>query len=167
MVGFVSLSALDTGDSVHSQSSFFLSFFFLSFFFFLFFFFFFSFFFFFFFKILFILTEGKGRRKRGRETSVCGCLSSTPYRGPGLQPRHMPWLGMEPANLWFTGWHSIHWVPPARAMVSLLSIACLNLNKSVALAGQLNLFQYHPDMTLLQVQSSVRSHTRSNQWMHK
>ena len=28
--------------------------------------------------------------KRGRETSVCGCLSRTPYWGPGPQPRHVP-----------------------------------------------------------------------------
>ena len=35
----------------------------------------------FFFKILFIhfYREGKRRKKRGRETSMCGCLSHTPY----------------------------------------------------------------------------------------
>ena len=51
---------------------------------------------------LFIFREWKGERKRGRETSMCGCLSCTPYRGPGLQPRHVPQLGMEPATLWFS-----------------------------------------------------------------
>ena len=25
---------------------------------------------------------------------MCGCLSSAPYWGPGPQPRHMPWLGI-------------------------------------------------------------------------
>ena len=37
----------------------------------------------FFFKILFIYfeREGKGGRKRGRETSMCGCLSRTPLLG--------------------------------------------------------------------------------------
>ena len=64
---------------------------------------------------LFIFREGKGRRKRGRETSMCGCLSYTPYWGPGPQPRHVPWLGIELATLWFTGPHSIHWATPARA----------------------------------------------------
>ena len=29
-------------------------------------------------------------RKRGRETSMCGCLSHTSHQGPGLQPRHVP-----------------------------------------------------------------------------
>ena len=56
----------------------------------------------FFFKILFIYfyTEGKGGRKR-REISTCGCLSCALYWGPGLQPWHVPWLGIEPATLWF------------------------------------------------------------------
>ena len=35
---------------------------------------------------LFIFTEGKGGRKRGRETSMCGCLSHVPHRGPSQQP---------------------------------------------------------------------------------
>ena len=39
-------------------------------------------------KMLFILfLEGKGGRKRGRETSMRGCLSCTPNWGPGPQPR--------------------------------------------------------------------------------
>ena len=52
--------------------------------------------------------RGEGR-KRGRETSVCGCLSCAPYWGPGPQPRHVPPLGMGPAmTTWFAGGHSIH-----------------------------------------------------------
>ena len=47
---------------------------------------------------------------------MCGCLSRTPYWGPGLQPRHVPWLGIELVTLWFTGWHSIHWATPAMAV---------------------------------------------------
>ena len=45
-----------------------------------------------FFKKRFYLSfrEGKGGRKRGRGTSMYGCLSCAPYRGPGLQPRHVP-----------------------------------------------------------------------------
>ena len=38
---------------------------------------------------LFIFREGKGGRKRGRETSMCGCLSHAPYWGPGLQCRNV------------------------------------------------------------------------------
>ena len=32
---------------------------------------------------------------------MCGCLSCGPHWGPGLQPRHVPQLGIEPATLWF------------------------------------------------------------------
>ena len=79
-------------------------------------------FFFFFLRFyLFILREEKGRRKRGRETSMCGCLSHAPYWGPGPQPRNVPWLGTEPTTLWFAGWHSSHWATPARAHCFLLN----------------------------------------------
>ena len=37
--------------------------------------------------------EGE-RRKGRRDESICGCLSSAPYWGPGPQPRHVPWLGI-------------------------------------------------------------------------
>ena len=40
---------------------------------------------------------------------MCGCLLHAPYLGPGLQPRHVPWLGIEPATLWFAGQCSTHW----------------------------------------------------------
>ena len=44
------------------------------------------------FVCLFVFREGKGGKKRGREISVCGCLSRGPHWGPGLQPRHVSWL---------------------------------------------------------------------------
>ena len=85
-----------------------------------------SFFLSFFLKILFIYfyTEGMGRSKRGRETSMCGCLSHTHYWGPGPQPRPVPWLGDKPVTVWFTDQHSIHWHTPARAEF-LLSLCCV------------------------------------------
>ena len=46
---------------------------------------------------------------------MCGCLSHAPNWGPGPQPRHVPWLGIELATLCFSGPCSIHWVTPARA----------------------------------------------------
>ena len=39
---------------------------------------------------IYLFLEGKGGRKRGRETSMCGYLWCTPYWAPGLQPRHVP-----------------------------------------------------------------------------
>ena len=63
---------------------------------------------------LFIFRE-RGREGEKRETSMCGCLLCTPFWGPGLQSRHVPWLGIQPVTLGFTGQHSIHWATPARA----------------------------------------------------
>ena len=52
---------------------------------------------------------------------MCGCLSHAPHReGPGLQPRHVPWLGIEPMTLWFIGWHLVHWAIPARSEYTVL-----------------------------------------------
>ena len=56
-----------------------------------------------FFKRFYLLLERGRERERGRETAMCGCLSGAPYWGPGPQTRHMPWLGIEPVTLWFTG----------------------------------------------------------------
>ena len=47
--------------------------------------------------------------------SVCGCLSSAPYWGPGLQPSPVPWVGIQPVTLLLAVRHSIHWATPARA----------------------------------------------------
>ena len=52
---------------------------------------------------LFIFRErGKGGRKRGREISVYGCFSRDPHWGPGLQPRSVPWPGIELVTPQFT-----------------------------------------------------------------
>ena len=51
--------------------------------------------------IYLFLDRGEGK-ERGREISMCGCLSYAPYWGSGPQPRHVPWLGIKPATLWFT-----------------------------------------------------------------
>ena len=65
---------------------------------------------------LFIFRErGREREREGEKQSMCGFLSHTPYWGPGQQPRHVFWLGIKPATLWFAGRHSIHWATPARA----------------------------------------------------
>ena len=66
---------------------------------------------------LFIFREGKG----GRNTSRCSCLSYTPNWGPGLKPRHVSLLGIEPVTFQFTGWWSVHWTTPARAHFSTLN----------------------------------------------
>ena len=67
------------------------------------------------FYFLNIYREGKGGGKRGKETSI-DCFSPTPNRGPGLQPRHVPWPAMELVTFGFAGWCSIHWATPAIAI---------------------------------------------------
>ena len=77
------------------------------------------------FCFLSLFLERKGGRKRGKETLMCfsvsvretsiGCLLHTPNWGPGLQPRHVPSWGIEPATSQFAGWRSIYWATPARA----------------------------------------------------
>ena len=51
---------------------------------------------------LFIFRERGKEGERGKERSMCGCLSCGPHWGPGLQPRHVPWLGIKLVTLWFT-----------------------------------------------------------------
>ena len=51
---------------------------------------------------------------------MCGCPSHVPNWGSGLQPRHVPWLGIKLATLWFAGLSSIHWAIPARALCIFL-----------------------------------------------
>ena len=59
---------------------------------------------------LFIFRE----RAREGERSMCSGFSCTPNQGLDLQPRHVPWLGIEPVILLFTGQHSIQWATPSR-----------------------------------------------------
>ena len=67
-------------------------------------------------RLYLFISRQRGREgEKGREPSMCGCLSHIPYWGPGRQPRQVPWLGIELATLCFAGRHSIHWATPARA----------------------------------------------------
>ena len=47
-------------------------------------------------------------------------FSWTPYWGPGLQSRHVLWLGIKPVTLWFAEQHSTHWATPARDHVHII-----------------------------------------------
>ena len=43
---------------------------------------------------------------------MCSCLLCAPYLGTWPTTQHVPWLGIEPATLWFTDLRSIHWAAP-------------------------------------------------------
>ena len=72
-------------------------------------------------KIYLFLESEEGREKeRGRGIRVweihwlvASCMH--PNWGPGPQPRHVPWLAIEPVMFWFSGQCSTHWATPVRA----------------------------------------------------
>ena len=72
-------------------------------------------------KILFIyfLERREGREKKKERNIYVQEIYQlvAPNWGPGTYPRHVPWLGIEPATFWFAGWHSIHWATLASAPV--------------------------------------------------
>ena len=59
---------------------------------------------FYFFKdfIYLFLGRGEGKEKE-KERNITVWLPLSLLLGPGLQPRHVPWLGIEPVTLWFSG----------------------------------------------------------------
>ena len=50
-----------------------------------------------------------------RETSI-SCLLYTPTGGPGLQPRRVPWPGIEPATFQFVRRRPTYWTTPVRTL---------------------------------------------------
>ena len=67
----------------------------------------------------------RGEEREKEERNICGYLSCAPNWGSGLQPRHVPWLGIKPATLWLAGPCSIHWATPARAQICFLTLTHL------------------------------------------
>ena len=57
---------------------------------------------------IYLFLERVERGGGKRERSINSCLLHTPNWGPGLQPRHVPRLEIEPATLWSAGQHSSH-----------------------------------------------------------
>ena len=78
-------------------------------------------------NIFYLLIFRERGMERGREGEKHQCINvwlplTHPHQGPGLQSRHVPWLRIEPATLWFAGWCSIHWATLART--DLLFLLC-------------------------------------------
>ena len=71
---------------------------------------------------LFIFRERgrQGEKHRYARGTAISHLSHTPTWGPSPQPRHVPWLGIEPVILWSAGRHSIHWATPGRAILVII-----------------------------------------------
>ena len=71
--------------------------------------------------IYFIFREGKGGEREGEKHQCVVVLLSIPHWGPSPQPRHVPWPGIKPATLGFSGQRSIQWATPARAELPFFS----------------------------------------------
>ena len=86
---------------------------------------------------------------------MCGCPSCGSHWGPGPQPRHVPWLGIELATFWFSGQHSIHWPTPARAnsfrFVLFLSLMVHHATHPFKLLGE-----------MLEISNAVAHHSSPN-----
>ena len=62
--------------------------------------------------IYLFLEKGEGREKE-RERNINGVASHRcPTWGANLQPKHVPWLEIEPATLHFAGWCLTDWATP-------------------------------------------------------
>ena len=75
---------------------------------------------------LFVFRERGREREREGEKHYVVASHAPPHWGPALQPRHVPWLGIEPVTLLFASWHSIHWATPARACLPFVTGTCLS-----------------------------------------
>ena len=63
---------------------------------------------------LFIFRQsGRGEKEKERNINVWLSLMC-PLLGTWPITWARPWLGTEPATLWFAGWYSIHWAKTAR-----------------------------------------------------
>ena len=70
--------------------------------------------------IYLFLKRGEGKEKE-RERSINVWLPLThPMLGTWFTTQACALTGNQPATLWFTGWHSIHWAAPARALFFLI-----------------------------------------------
>ena len=64
------------------------------------------------------------------KTSI-SCLLHTPSQGPGLQPRHVPWLGIEPGTFWFMEWCSTHWAAPVGAFRRFIAMSIKTVRQTL------------------------------------
>ena len=93
-------------------------------------------FFFFFQDYIYLFLEGEKERERNIVWVPLAC----PHWGPGPQPRHVLWLGIQLVTLWFTGGHSIHWATPSRAVCAFWTWLLILLSLDLMLPPQNGLF---------------------------
>ena len=69
---------------------------------------------------VYLVLERGEKREKERERNINVWL---PLVHPLLETWPVPWQGIKPATLWFTGQHSIHWATPVRAASVYLTAA--------------------------------------------
>ena len=79
-------------------------------------------------KLYLFIFRKRGREGgRGRETLICARQAMIGYplhassQGPGLQPRHVIWVGIKPATFQFSGWCPTHWATRDRVRLVMAS----------------------------------------------
>ena len=89
------------------------------------------------------LERGKGKERE--RNIMCGCLSHTRCWGPGLQPRHVPWLGIElPLFGSQAGAQSTELPQPGLEQLLLINILSLSSNYTQLLIGCFVFFLKNP-----------------------
>ena len=61
--------------------------------------------------------ERQGEKHRCVRETPTGWLLHDPKWGPGLQPRHVPWPGVEPVTFRFASWCSINSLSPTNQVM--------------------------------------------------
>ena len=93
---------------------------------------------------------------------MCGCLSRAPDWGPAPPPRHVSWLRIEPAKLWFTA----HRVTPAMAyaasilkyMYHWLSHWIFTLSlESLSRSRKISIFSFNSCNTMIRILWNYRT----------
>ena len=83
---------------------------------------------------------------------------------PGLQPRHRPWLGIEPVTLWFTGRHSIHWATSGmytvKNLIYLFNIF-INIYMLVPIIYMYNIYTYICIIYMYHINTYTNTHIQS------
>ena len=68
---------------------------------------------------IYLFFPERGREGEREKHQCVPAPRHAPNWGPGPQLRHVPWLGIEPATLWFTSPRSVHWATPARVISAI------------------------------------------------
>ena len=82
------------------------------------------------------LVRGEGREKEKEGNSDVWEIHHIVASSTCPTTRHVPWPGIEPVTLWFTGWHSIHRATLASAKFLIDDFLQLDLQRTEREKGE-------------------------------